>query len=200
MIDGSGSIFLTRGSGSGSMRPKNIWIRSIRIRIPIRNTSTVHITGNFFRSWIEIQTNNYFITRCQACWPLRYRTKHLYSLPTLAHSKRTVPPCDFLAAFTTSPIQEFVLFVWDPSGTLTCKPLIRSHGSILFQAIKKRISILAGLEPAIFWFVIRLVVHCATGPSWGDERSLLLIYLVPLQAIKNEYRSWQDSNLQSSDS
>jgi hypothetical protein len=34
MIEGSesGFIFLTRGSGSGSRRPKNIWIRRIRIR------------------------------------------------------------------------------------------------------------------------------------------------------------------------
>jgi hypothetical protein len=40
MIDGSGSIPLTNGSGSGSRRPKNMWIRWIRnpIRIRIRNT------------------------------------------------------------------------------------------------------------------------------------------------------------------
>ncbi len=33
-----GSIPLTNGSGSGSKRPKNTWIRCIRIRIRIRNT------------------------------------------------------------------------------------------------------------------------------------------------------------------
>ncbi len=36
----SGSILLTNGSGSGSRRPKNIWIRRIRIRIRIRNTDS----------------------------------------------------------------------------------------------------------------------------------------------------------------
>ncbi len=36
MIEGSGSIPLTNGSGPGSGRPKNMWIRWIRIRI--RNT------------------------------------------------------------------------------------------------------------------------------------------------------------------
>ncbi len=36
MIEGSGSIHLTSGSGSGSWRPKNMWIQWIRIRI--RNT------------------------------------------------------------------------------------------------------------------------------------------------------------------
>jgi hypothetical protein len=38
MIEGSGSgtMPLTNGSESGSMRPKNMWIRWIRIRI--RNT------------------------------------------------------------------------------------------------------------------------------------------------------------------
>jgi hypothetical protein len=37
MIEGSGSIPLTSGSGSG--RPKNMWIRWIRFRIRIRNTA-----------------------------------------------------------------------------------------------------------------------------------------------------------------
>ncbi len=37
MIDGSGSIPLTSGSGFG--KPKNTWIRWIRIRIRIRNTA-----------------------------------------------------------------------------------------------------------------------------------------------------------------
>ncbi len=39
MIEGSGSIPLISGSGSGSWRPKNTWIRWIRIRIRIRNTA-----------------------------------------------------------------------------------------------------------------------------------------------------------------
>ncbi len=38
IIEGSGTIPLTSGSGSGSWRPKNTWIRWIRIRIRIRNT------------------------------------------------------------------------------------------------------------------------------------------------------------------
>ncbi len=37
---GSGSIPLTSGFGSGSGRPKNTWIRWIRIRIRIRNTGS----------------------------------------------------------------------------------------------------------------------------------------------------------------
>jgi hypothetical protein len=37
---GSGSIPLTSGFGSGSWRPKNTWIRWIRIRIRIRNTAS----------------------------------------------------------------------------------------------------------------------------------------------------------------
>ncbi len=37
MIEGSGSIPVTNGSGSGSRRPKNMWIR---FRIRIRNTGS----------------------------------------------------------------------------------------------------------------------------------------------------------------
>jgi hypothetical protein len=37
LIEGSGSVYLTYGSGSESRRPKNIWI--LRIRIRIRNTA-----------------------------------------------------------------------------------------------------------------------------------------------------------------
>ncbi len=40
MIEGSGSIPLTNGSGSGPMRPKNMWIRWIWIRIRILNTGS----------------------------------------------------------------------------------------------------------------------------------------------------------------
>jgi hypothetical protein len=38
MIEGSGSISLTNGSGFGSGRPKNIWILRIQIWIRIGNT------------------------------------------------------------------------------------------------------------------------------------------------------------------
>ncbi len=38
---GFGSIPLPNGSGSGSRRPKNMWIRWIRIRILIRNTARI---------------------------------------------------------------------------------------------------------------------------------------------------------------
>ncbi len=165
MIDGSGSISLTRGSGSGSRRPWNIWIRRIRIRI--RNTGTYN--GKCLSILDRNSNQQFFFIRSQTCFPLRYRTtaRHLYS-PTLSPSKRTVhrkkrftsfsspagmsltklplcrnnsvmtslfppreslvvtsrlgtgnsraflygvPPCDFLAAYTTSLIQEFVLFV-----------------------------------------------------------------------------------------
>ncbi len=40
--EGSGSIPLTSGSGSGSWRPKNTWIRWIRIRIRIRIRNTAY--------------------------------------------------------------------------------------------------------------------------------------------------------------
>ncbi len=200
MMDGSGSrvrtgsIYLTRGSGSGSRRPKNIWIRWIRIRI--RNIGTYH--GKCFSildrnlnqqlfyytlsGMLSIALQEQAPVHCYQPWPIP-SVPYRYAI--------------FLAAFTTSPIQEFVLFVCriDPSRTLTWKPLIRSqtlapydllihYVPIPFQTIKKGISILAGLEPAIFWFVVRRVVHCATGPSWSSDRSLSLIYLVPLQAIK----------------
>ncbi len=42
MIEGSGSIPLTSGSGSG--RPQNMWTRWIRIRIRIRNTARKILT------------------------------------------------------------------------------------------------------------------------------------------------------------
>ncbi len=45
MIEGSGSIPLTNGSGSG--RPKNMWIRWIRIRIRIRNSGKNTIAAFF---------------------------------------------------------------------------------------------------------------------------------------------------------
>jgi hypothetical protein len=38
MIEGSGSGPIALTNGSGSRRPKNMWIRWIRIRIRIRNT------------------------------------------------------------------------------------------------------------------------------------------------------------------
>ncbi len=48
MKEGSGSIPLTSGSGSGSWRPKNMWIR---IRIWIRNTGC----GYLLPSWIWLK-------------------------------------------------------------------------------------------------------------------------------------------------
>jgi hypothetical protein len=39
MIEGSGSGSIPLTSGSGSGRPKNMWIRWIRILIRIRNTA-----------------------------------------------------------------------------------------------------------------------------------------------------------------
>jgi hypothetical protein len=47
---GSGSIPLTDGSGSGSRRPKNMWIRWIRIQIRIRNTAFVRYSFFFLRT------------------------------------------------------------------------------------------------------------------------------------------------------
>ncbi len=44
MIEGSGSIHLTSGSGSG--RPKNMWIRRIRIRNTAKNCQILPGTGS----------------------------------------------------------------------------------------------------------------------------------------------------------
>ena len=60
MIEGSGSIPLTSGSGSG--RPKNMWIRWIRIRI--RNTESSGFL--FFAGWwfaIDASASDYANTR-----------------------------------------------------------------------------------------------------------------------------------------
>ncbi len=46
---GSGSIPLTSGSGFGSGRPKNMWIRWIRIRIRIRNTGIMYHKKDTFK-------------------------------------------------------------------------------------------------------------------------------------------------------
>ncbi len=48
---GSGSIPLTDGSGSGSRRPKNMWIRWIRIRIRIRNTGRISYFAALIVQW-----------------------------------------------------------------------------------------------------------------------------------------------------
>ncbi len=51
---GSGFMPLTSGSGSGSWRPKNTWIRWIRIRIRIRNTASFYTDwdiGEHFLYW-----------------------------------------------------------------------------------------------------------------------------------------------------
>ncbi len=49
MIEGSGSTPLTNGSGSG--RPKNMWIRWIRIRIRICNTGFWYAFQGAFAWW-----------------------------------------------------------------------------------------------------------------------------------------------------
>ncbi len=51
MIEGSGSIPLTNESGSGSMRPKNMWIRWIRSRI--RNTASEDPKHGYLRCQTE---------------------------------------------------------------------------------------------------------------------------------------------------
>jgi hypothetical protein len=60
---GSGSIPLTNGSVAGSRRPKNMWIRWIRIRIRIRNTVFCIFGANifdaaqiYFRSVVSVTT------------------------------------------------------------------------------------------------------------------------------------------------
>ncbi len=52
MREGSGSGFIRLTSGSGSGRPKNMWIRWIRIRIQIQNRKTA---SHFIRSYLWSQ-------------------------------------------------------------------------------------------------------------------------------------------------
>jgi hypothetical protein len=55
---GYGSVPLTNGSGSGSRRPKNIWIRRIRIR----NTGSL-----FWRIFVKSYRKNSTRTSCTVC-------------------------------------------------------------------------------------------------------------------------------------
>jgi hypothetical protein len=48
MIEGSGSVSLTIGSGCGSGRPKNIWILRIGMGIRIRNTGSDTVYNSFY--------------------------------------------------------------------------------------------------------------------------------------------------------
>jgi hypothetical protein len=60
---GSGSIPLTSGSGSGSWRPKNTWIRWIRIRIRIRNIAYRVGTANKFIYTLNLSFCAYFFLK-----------------------------------------------------------------------------------------------------------------------------------------
>ena len=53
---------------------------------------------------------------------------------------------------------------------------------------KKWISSTAGFEPAIFWFVVRRVVRCATRPLLGNVAAVLLSILVMVRAQINVER------------
>jgi hypothetical protein len=64
----------------------------------------------------------------------------------------------------------------------------------------KILLILAWLEPAIFWFIVRRTVHCATGPLTSDVAGHLAILACLNPCHIKSYWSWQDSKLKSSDS
>ncbi len=57
MIEGSrsGSIPLTNGSGSGSRRPKNMWIRWIRIRIRNTGSKNIFLFCLLLTGWLYVQ-------------------------------------------------------------------------------------------------------------------------------------------------
>ncbi len=59
---------MIEGSGSGSWRPKNMWIRWIRIRI--RNTDLRHCIASFWNCLLVIlsQSMQYYVTRPHWKW------------------------------------------------------------------------------------------------------------------------------------
>ncbi len=64
---GSGSLPLTSGSGSASRRPKNMWIRWIRIRLRIRNTAEP-----FLRMHWKATTFTFNMTTCRSTGRHKY--------------------------------------------------------------------------------------------------------------------------------
>jgi hypothetical protein len=89
---GSGSIPLT--SGSGSWRPKNLWIRWIRIRIRIRNTAKKYwiritaVQGQIYRRAKKKKAG--IISNCHIfrCCPLTQRLARNYTLYTVECKER----------------------------------------------------------------------------------------------------------------
>jgi hypothetical protein len=126
MIEGSGSIPLTNGSGSS--RPKNIRIRRIRLRIRNRNTA---FYSNLDK--LPMQKNFGFTTlqqrwtRC-ATWPLRVRavgsSPRQCNAPTSALN-RTRPPTPSRGASSSSASSS----IPSPTGAPRCEPRpARSQG------------------------------------------------------------------------
>ncbi len=68
---GSGSIPLTSGSVSGSGRPKNMWIRWIRIRIRIRNTG-YRVTGERYSMFLPVLSFSLFSVIPSWYYPLQF--------------------------------------------------------------------------------------------------------------------------------
>jgi hypothetical protein len=66
VIEGSGSIPLINGSGSGSRRPKNMWIQWTRIR----NTGCAHGAQIYFEDLTQYLSNAFFSGQC-AWWVWR---------------------------------------------------------------------------------------------------------------------------------
>jgi hypothetical protein len=211
MIDGSGSISLTRGSGSGTQEAQ----KHMDPIDPDSDPQHWYISRKMFVDpGSKFKPAIFFVLRSQTCFPLRYRTtaRHLYS-PTLPPSKRSVPPCDFLAAYTTSLIQEFVLFVCkkiDPSKALIRSQTLAPHDLLIPVHYGPPPSYLKkNIDPGrtrTCNLLIRSQTRCPLRHRTVfncKKRSPLLCYRypVPFQAImKRDYPSWQDSNLQSSES
>ncbi len=105
----SGSIPLTSGSGSGSWRPKNMWIRWIQIRIRIRNTAFMY--EDFRMIWYELGS--------KLTTPIEHTVRHLAE-PSCHTGVRSWAPGPDLYE-TLAPEKKLI-----QSLLLTCKVVLRT--------------------------------------------------------------------------
>ncbi len=73
MIEGSGSGSIHLTNGSWSMRPKNMWIRWIRIRIRYTETDTNRYSQNMDQDLVQIQFKFFFWFLIFKLWGLFFK-------------------------------------------------------------------------------------------------------------------------------